>query len=79
MKKYIVKESEYPVATEIHEPSYYLVNQDNPTERYMCAPDEFALGEELNGSEFWLERRDYMHEDSSFNAVFATKFPTKNK
>lgn len=78
MKQFIVEQALHPVANEIYnESSLDIVNIDNPTERNICAPGEFTLGEILSEEDFCYENRVYEDEFGveSFSATFAVKVP----
>ena len=76
MKLYQVVEAIIPVANEIYDKeSLDLVEVDNPTNRVICSPGEFKLGEVLSGEEFYYDNRSYENEDGSekISGVFAAK------
>lgn len=74
MKKYRVEQAIHPVANEIYKDSSLdVVNVDNPTDRTICAPGEFTLGDIFTEQEIIFEHRTYENEDGSESiyAVFA--------
>lgn len=76
MKTYQVVEALIPIANDIYdESSLDLQEVGNPSNRVICAPGEFTLGELIQEDEFRYENRGYENEDgsSSVNGVFAVK------
>lgn len=76
-KLYQVVEAIIPVANEIYDKeSLDLVEISNPTNRVICSPGEFKLGEVLSSEEFYYDNRSYENEDGSekISGVFAAKF-----
>lgn len=74
MRTYRVENATHPVANDIYEESSLdIVNVDNPTDRTICAPGEFTLGDIYTEEEIKYEHRTYENEDGSeaFSATFA--------
>lgn len=53
-----------------------LVNIDDPNESYMCAEDEFTIGEIITEDEFELSEHSYVDDQSAGTALFAFKVGT---
>jgi hypothetical protein len=76
MKLFQVVEALIPIANEIYsKESLDLVEVDNPSNRVICAPGDFILGEVLTQEEFSYENRAYQDHDGSneVSGVFAVK------
>lgn len=50
-----------------------LVNVDDESDRIMCAPDEFEVGEIVREGEFTLEEANYVDEQCYGTGLFAFK------
>ena len=50
-----------------------LVNVDDESDRIMCAPDEFEVGEIVRDGEFTLEEANYVDEQCYGTGLFAFK------
>lgn len=50
-----------------------LVNIEDTSDRIMCAPDEFNLGETINENEFYIDRCNYVDDHTFGSGDFAFK------
>lgn len=76
MKKYQVVEALIPIANDIYDKeSLDLIEIGNSSNRVICSPGEFQLGELIQEDEFRYENRGYENEDgsSSVSGVFAVR------
>lgn len=73
MKTFIVKESEFPIGNELYQPSYDLVNVNNPSEFYIIEPGGFKLGEVVDEDQFTLEKRHYTDGEHHVHGSFAVR------
>jgi len=50
-----------------------LVNTNDVLDRFMCAPDEFEVGEIINESDFYLEEANMVDDQGDGVGLFAFK------